>query len=308
MDTVIMNYENEGGDNILTTIQDEDGWLSVKDIAKLYGVETSIIYRHIRNIKDSPDFDPEELLYLKYKNPNGGRPTEKYNLEWIVDIGFHVQSKEGRKFRKAVRGFIKQLAKDGYVVNKRQVLNDPNKLEGLGTEFRRLRATSTNFQNEITGFLKEGASDYYSNEKERNSFFRTVSDKLNYAVTKMKAKNIRYHRTHHSLPECGATTVTGKKGTQVQKADLNNARNFFTPDEHKIFAQLVDSVLTLMRSITRKEKKPMSELLDKIDTMLEVLEYENIPIYYRGVDKKTLKSHIDEQWIKFDNNRKLKAS
>ena len=300
MKNQIMEYENELGVVISATIKENEPYLTVKQISDLYGIHRSVTYRHINNILKSGELTEESIVASDAKNEKHGRKPKGYNLDWVLNIGFRVESSEGVKFRKEVSNFIKKYYKDGYVLNETVLLNDEEKLEGLEDSFKKLRAETTSFQKQINGVLKEGASDYYSNETLRNRFFMEVSDKLNYAITNMTAKDIRYNRTHSSLPECGTTTQTGKKG--VTKTDLKNARNFLTPEEHKQFGYLCDSILVVIRSSVRRSKRTMTELLDRIDSLIDIVDYDIKPQGYKSVSKNILESHQNEQYDRFKIN------
>lgn len=118
-------------------LHDETLWLSMNQIANLFGRDKSVISRHLKNI-----FDTEELLQsstvAKFAtaqiegNRNIERNIDYYNLDAIISVGYRVNSKRGTQFRQWSSRILKEHLIKGYTLNQQQ-LNQKSITELEGT-------------------------------------------------------------------------------------------------------------------------------------------------------------------------------
>lgn len=77
---------------------DETFWLNQTTIAELFGVDRSVITKHISNIFKDGELD-EKSNVQKMHIANSDKPVKFYNLNVILSVGYRVNSKEATKFR-----------------------------------------------------------------------------------------------------------------------------------------------------------------------------------------------------------------
>lgn len=117
-------YQSEGGDiNVEVKLVNDDLWLSLNQIAALFGRDKSVISRHLKNI-----FLEEELkqnstvAFFATVQKEGGheveRQIEHFNLDAIISVGYRVNSKRGTQFRKWSSQVLKSHLHQGYSLNK----------------------------------------------------------------------------------------------------------------------------------------------------------------------------------------------
>ena len=102
-------------------LQDENLWLTQKGLAELFGVERSVITKHLRNIYDSGELD-KVLTCAKFAqvqqegNRAVRRELEYYNLDAIISVGYRVNSSKATQFRIWATKTLKEFIIKGFVL------------------------------------------------------------------------------------------------------------------------------------------------------------------------------------------------
>ena len=120
MKNEIILFENQNV-KLEVNMKDETVWLTQTQMAELFGKSKSTINEHIKNI-----YKEEELLenntMTKFGNSEfSDKPTNYYNLDMIISVGYRVNSKQGIIFRKWATGVLKEYLINGYAVNKKRL-------------------------------------------------------------------------------------------------------------------------------------------------------------------------------------------
>lgn len=120
MKNEIILFENQNV-KLEVNMQDETVWLTQEQMAKLFGKAKSTINEHIRNIYK------EEELYecdtmCKFGNSEfSDKPTNYYNLDVIISVGYRVKSQNGVIFRRWANKVLKDYLIKGYAVNNKRL-------------------------------------------------------------------------------------------------------------------------------------------------------------------------------------------
>ena len=120
MNNEIILFENQNV-KLEVNMQDETVWLTQEQMAKLFGKAKSTINEHIRNIYK------EEELYecdtmCKFGNSEfSDKPTNYYNLDVIISVGYRVKSQNGIIFRRWANKVLKDYLIKGYAVNNKRL-------------------------------------------------------------------------------------------------------------------------------------------------------------------------------------------
>ena len=102
-------------------MKDETVWLSQDQMAKLFGKSKSTINEHIKNIYKEEELLERETM-SKFGNPEfNNKPTNYYNLDVIISVGYRVKSKNGTIFRKWANNVLKDFLIKGYSVNNKRL-------------------------------------------------------------------------------------------------------------------------------------------------------------------------------------------
>lgn len=90
-----------GNKKVEVRIQGETIWLSIDQIAALFGVDRSGVSRHMKNIFDTHELSKTAVRQTVVTTEKNGRAykADFYNLDVILSVGYRVNSKEGTRFR-----------------------------------------------------------------------------------------------------------------------------------------------------------------------------------------------------------------
>lgn len=120
-------------------VKNETVWLSVSQMAVLFGREESNIRRHISNVFEEKEVE-EEINVQKMHVNNVKKPVPFYSLDVIISVGYRVKSNRGVEFRRWANSVLRQYILQGYAVNQ-------NCIKQLGEVIRIMKRT----ENELEG-------------------------------------------------------------------------------------------------------------------------------------------------------------
>ncbi len=124
MKNEIIIYQPDELTKVEVKIEDETVWLTLNQIAQLFGRDKSVISRHLRNIYKVGELVMEATVA---KNATvqieAGRQVKReidyYNLDVILSVGYRVNSKQGTQFRIWANKVLKEYLLKGYSLNTR---------------------------------------------------------------------------------------------------------------------------------------------------------------------------------------------
>lgn len=120
-------------------------WLRQEQMCELFGRERSVITKHIRNVFQEGELEPDSVCAKFAHTAADGKTyqTQYYNLDVIISVGYRVKSPRGVQFRQWATRVLRQHLVDGYTLNERR-------LQERGIEFEQavslLSRTLTNQQ------------------------------------------------------------------------------------------------------------------------------------------------------------------
>lgn len=189
-------YKSENGEvKVDVLIKDESIWLTINQMAELFGIDKSGISRHIKNIFESGELQ-EELVVAKIatttqhgaiKGKEQSRLVMYFNLDMIISVGYRVNSIRGTHFRIWATNQLKELIIKGFVLNKEKLKNPDNPFgkdyfDELLEQIRDIRSSEKRFYRKITDIYAL-AVDYEPKTEETKEFFKIVQNKLIFAAT-----------------------------------------------------------------------------------------------------------------------------
>jgi len=112
-----------GADGIEVKVVDENVWLTQKLIAELFGKSVSTINEHIKNIYSDDELSESDTMNKFGNSEFAKKPTNYYNLDMIISVGYRVNSKKATQFRQWATQVLKEFAIKGYVLDKKRLEN-----------------------------------------------------------------------------------------------------------------------------------------------------------------------------------------
>ncbi len=128
MKNEIILFENQDV-KLEVNMKDETVWLSLEQMAKLFGRDRTVITRHINNVFKADELDKNEVCakfahttqHGALSNKTQTRELDYYNLDMIISVGYRVNSKNGIIFRKWATKILKDYMIKGYAVNQKRL-------------------------------------------------------------------------------------------------------------------------------------------------------------------------------------------
>ncbi|MBC8882685.1 virulence RhuM family protein [Flavobacterium piscinae] len=126
MQNTIVFYQSEKKNvTINVTYLNESFWLSQKMIAHLFGVDRTVITKHIKNIFETNELYEDSVSAIFAHTAEDGKKynTKFYNLDVIIAVGYRVNSKEATQFRIWATQTLKEFIIKGFVLNDEMLKN-----------------------------------------------------------------------------------------------------------------------------------------------------------------------------------------
>lgn len=123
---VVLYSAPDGTASIDVRLEADTVWLSLNQIARLFGRDKSVISRHLRNVFASRELERAATVasYATVQR-EGGRAVERvvehFNLDAILSVGYRVNSKRGTQFRIWATRVLRDHLIKGYSVNERRL-------------------------------------------------------------------------------------------------------------------------------------------------------------------------------------------
>ncbi|MCR5835260.1 MAG: virulence RhuM family protein [Lachnospiraceae bacterium] len=87
-------------------IENETVWLNQAQMTELFGVDRTVITRHVNNVFKEAELERKSNVQ-KMHIANADRPVQFYSLDVIISVGYRVKSKRGVEFRKWANNVLK---------------------------------------------------------------------------------------------------------------------------------------------------------------------------------------------------------
>ena len=116
--TNIIIYQTEDGNTkIEAKLEGETVWLTIDQMAELFGKSRSTINEHILNIYEEEELDSEASTRKIGISDFSTKPTNYYNLDVVISVGYRVKSVQGTKFRQWATARLKEYIVKGFTMN-----------------------------------------------------------------------------------------------------------------------------------------------------------------------------------------------
>ncbi len=110
-------------------LKEETIWLTLNQIAYLFDVQKAAVSKHIKNIFQSGELEPESTVSkMETVQTEGKRKVRRkityYNLDVIIAVGYRVNSKKATQFRIWATNVLKNYLMKGYAVNEKRITQE----------------------------------------------------------------------------------------------------------------------------------------------------------------------------------------
>ncbi len=232
----LMFTADSGSDSIEVMVADENVWLTQDMISTLYDKGRSTVTEHLINIFADGELE-ENSVCRKSRRTGTDRKeynTKFYNLEAVIAVGFRTNSERAIVFRSWASSVLKEFSIRGYVLDKERLKNgtflNEEFFDHLLEEIREIRASERKFYQKITDIYAT-AMDYSVEAITTISFFKTVQNKLHFAIHGKTAAELIVDRAKAEKEHMGLTTWKNAPQGKIIKSDVSIAKNYLILDE-----------------------------------------------------------------------------
>ncbi len=263
---IVIYQSEEGRVSVDVLFQDETAWLPIEQMSILFGKSRSTINEHILNIYKEGELSEVDTVRKIGISDFSTKPTNFYNLDVVISVGYRVHSVQGTRFRQWATQRIHEYIIKGYTL-------DDERLKGNGGRYfrellqriRDIRSSERNLYQQVTDIYAT-AVDYDPKAEITRQFFATVQNKMHYAAHQHTAAEVVYDRVDNEKPMLGMTNF---KGNYITKDDVTIAKNYLTEIELQRLNLLVSQFFDYAE-LQAMEQHPMTmqEWIDELDRVL----------------------------------------
>jgi hypothetical protein len=261
-------------------LQNETIWLTQQKIADLFGVDRSVITKHLKNIFESNELDKNSVSAKIAHTASDGKTytTQFYNLDTIISVGYRVNSTQATHFRIWATERLKEYIIKGFTMDDERLKN-PSTIFGKDyfeeqlARIRDIRSSERRFYQKITDIYAQCSADYTKGAEITELFFATVQNKLHWAITGQTAAEIIASRADGNKINMGLTTWKNTPDGNIRKTDIGIAKNYLNEKELDGLNRIVTMFLDYAESqALRGVIMHMKDWVVKLDAFLQFNE------------------------------------
>jgi len=308
---VIIYKSNEDNTSISVFVENETVWLTIDQMAELFKKSRSTINEHILNTYSEKELIEEDTMRKIGNSDFSTKPTNYYNLDVIISVGYRVKSLQGTRFRQWATNRLKEYIVKGFTMDDERLKNlgGGNYWKELLDRIRDIRSSEKVMYRQVLE-LYSTATDYDPKSEESLAFFKIVQNKLHYAAHGKTASEVIYMRVDCDKAFAGLTNFRGDEPTQ---AEAMIAKNYLTEQELKVLNNLVSAYFDLaeLNAIEHREMR-MADYVTELDSILgstkrnvldnagkisHAVAMEKAALEYKKYKAKTL-SPVEKEYLK----------
>ncbi len=268
-------YPTEDGRiKIEVRLENETVWLTQQHMADLFQTTKQNIGQHLKNIFDERELVPDAVVKNFFTTAADGKEyrTNFYNLDAIISVGYRVKSAVATRFRIWATQKLREFIIKGFVLDDERLKNPDRPFDYFEELLRRIqdiRTSERRFYQKITDIYATSI-DYDPTDSVSIEFFKTVQNKMHWAITGQTAAEIIHSRADSVKPNMG---LTNWRGTKVRKEDVTIAKNYLDADELAALNNLVEQYLVFAEGqAMRRTPMHMADWISKLNAFLTLNE------------------------------------
>ena len=300
---IILYQTEDGQSRIDVTLSGDTVWLTADQMAEL-----STISRHIRNVFESGELNPDSVVAFFATTAADGKNynVAYYNLDVIISVGYRVNSHRGVQFRIWATQVLREYLVKGFAMN-----DDLLKRAGGGNYFDELLARIRDIRSSEKVFYRKILEiyalsiDYDPRTETTQKFFKTVQNKMHFSAHGHTAAEVIYSRADADKDFMGLTSWTG---ALPKRTDAGIAKNYLSPDELDTLNRIVSLYLDFAE-LQAKSHKPMymKDWIRKLDEFLS-LSGKELLTHAGTVSAEIAKQKADSEYDKYQKRIQYELS
>lgn len=299
---IIYNTE-DGKTKIDVQMKGETVWLTQEQMAELFDKAKSTINEHIQNIYDEKELILDESMRKFGNSEFSTKPTNYYNLDVIISVGYRVSSLRGTQFRIWATQKLRDYIIKGFAMDDERLAEgrvSKTYFEEWEERIRKIRTSEANFYQKVRDVFATSA-DYNPKTDYAKQFFAIVQNKFHFAIIGLTAAEIVSSRVDSDKDNLG---LTNWKGEVITREQAQIAKNYLQELELKRLNLLVEQFLSFaeLQSVERRVMY-MKDWIKKLDGFL-ILNDKEILQAAGNVSHLEMEKKVREELRKY-NKKKL---
>jgi len=300
--SIILYQTEDGKSRIEVTLCNDTVWLTADQMAELFQRNKSTISRHIKNVFEDGELNPDSTVaFFATVQNEGNRSVERnlayYNLDMIISVGYRVKSHRGVQFRIWATQVLREYLVKGFAMNDDLLkrAGGGNYFDELLSRIRDIRSSEKVFYRKILEIYALSI-DYDPRTETTMQFFKTVQNKMHFSVHGHTAAEIIYERANAEKDFMGLTSWTG---ALPKRTDAEIAKNYLSSDELDMLNRIVSLYLDFAE-LQAKSHKPMymKDWIQKLDDFLK-LSGKELLSHAGKISAELAKQKADTEYDKF---------
>lgn len=281
---ILLYTTPNGGVRVEVFYQTDTFWLSQRRMAELFGVEVPTINYHCKEIFASKELEEEGTIrkiriVQKEGERDVAREVDFYSLDMVIAVGYRVNSFQATQFRIWTTRTLREFIVKGFVLDDERLKQGKqfgaDYFEELLERIRAIRASERRFYLKITDIYEQCSTDYDADAEVTQTFFKTVQNKLHWAITGQTAAEIVAERADSAKPNMGLTTWKTAPEGRIRKSDVTVAKNYLEEKELRELERIVSMYLDFAElQATRRVPMRMDAWIARLEAFLKFNEYE----------------------------------
>ena len=252
----------------------ETVWLTQQHMAELFQTTKQNIGQHLKNILEEGELAQESVVKNFFTTAADGKnySTNFYNLDAIISVGYRVKSHVATRFRIWATQRLREYIVKGFVLDDERLKNPDQPFDYFEELMRRIqdiRTSERRFYQKITDIYATSI-DYDPTQEISLLFFKTVQNKVHWAITGQTAAEIVHGRVNAAKRNLGLTNC---RGAVIRKQDVAIAKNYLTEPELAALNNLMEQYLIFAEGqAMRRVAMHMADWIKKLDGFLTLNE------------------------------------
>ena len=275
--------EKEG--KVQVIIRDETLWCTQKAMAQLFGVDRTVVSKHLKNIFESAELQQDSVCAKFAHTAEDGKiyNTQFYNLVAVISVGYRVNSLQATRFRQWTTKILNEYIKKGFVLNddrlkQGETVFGQDYFQELLERIRSIRASERRIWQKITDIYAECSIDYDKDSPTTHDFYAMIQNRFHYAITGQTAAEIVYHNADHTKEHMGLTTWKNSPNGRILKSDVTVAKNYLPEKKIKELELAVSAFFEYIENLIRRRNTfNMEQFSESVAKFLSFMDYQILP-------------------------------
>lgn len=309
----ILFYQSaEENVSVNALIKDETIWLNQKAMAELFGCSTDNISLHLKNIFADGELDKNSVTEKISATATDGKnyPTQFYNLDAIISVGYRVNSRRATSFRIWATGVLKEYMLKGFAMDDERLKQGKtafgkDHFKELLERVRSIRASERRIWQQITDIFAECSIDYDKNSQITHDFYAMVQNKFHYAIVGRTAAEIVYTKADKTKKNMGLTTWKNAPDGRILKSDVVIAKNYLEEKQIRQLERAVTGYFDYIEDLIERENTfTMEEFVASVNEFLSFRRYDILRDKGK-ISGKMAKEKATTEYMEFNKTQKI---